>query len=360
MKQLISLTTRIRNYFLGLLTLFLCIVLIGTIGGKQAFASPALMQGDLDENNSADPGNVLANNAPFLFATPRHIFWPLIMKDYQLPSTPLPPTATTVLTGEPTHAPTSTPSPNPASTQTQTPTHSPTPSPTHTVTPTPSNTPLPPWTNLFSETFEGAFPGEWSLYSYWFNGTDWQNVASAISWGKRTCQANSGSYGGWPVGGGTYGSALQCLDGYADDIETWMVYGPLDLSQVKDGYISIKLWLDIENKYDFVGWGISLDNDTVYGNAFTGYSGSWFTDTMDLKSVYTLGNITGQPQVWIAIWFASNPANPHYYEGVAIDDLVLSTCSSMTTCSGSPNISKINEMPKALEQRLFSYHRQKD
>ena len=358
MKQLISLTTRIRNYFLGLLTLFLCIVLIGTIGGKQAYASPALMQVNPDENNSTDPGNVLAGNLPFLFATSDYIFWPMILNEHPLPTMPPSPTSTATNTGIPAHTPTSTGSATP--TFAQTPTHTPNPTATFTITPTPSNTPLPPWTNLFSETFEGAFPGDWSLYSYWFNGTDWQNVTSAISWGKRTCQANNGSYGGWAVGGGTYGSALQCLDGYADDIETWMVYGPLDLSQVKDGYISIKLWLDIENKYDFVGWGISLDNETVYGNAFTGYSGSWFTDTMDLKSVYTLGDITGQPQVWIAIWFASNPANPHYYEGVAIDDLVLSTCSSMTTCSGSPNVSKFNEIPKALEQRSFSYQLQKD
>ncbi|MHB8943194.1 MAG: hypothetical protein ACYC6E_04930, partial [Bellilinea sp.] len=179
MKQLISLTTRIRNYFLGLLTLFLCIVLIGTIGGKQALASAALMQANPNEENSANPGNVLIENSPALLQTPGYIYWPLIMNDYLLPTMPLPPAATTVFTGEPTHAPTSTLSPNPASTQT--PIHSSTPSPTYTVTPTPSNTPLPPWTDLFSETFEDAFPGEWSLYSYWFNGTDWQNVTSAMS-----------------------------------------------------------------------------------------------------------------------------------------------------------------------------------
>lgn len=358
MKQLISLTTRTGNYFSLFLILFLCIVLIGTLGAKQAFASPAIMQAVPNEENSANPGNVLMENSSALLQTPGHIFWPLIMNDYQLPTMPPPPTSTATITGTPGHTPASTVSSTPPSGQT--PTQSPTPTATFTITPTPTNTPLPPWTNLFSETFEGAFPGEWSLYSYWFNGTDWQNVTSAVSWEKRTCQANSGSYGGWAVGGGTYGSALPCRDGYADDIETWMVYGPIDLSQVKDGYISIKLWLDIENKYDFVGWGVSLDNVTVYGNAFTGYSGSWFTDTMDLKDVYTLGNITGQPQVWIAIWFASNPANPRYYEGVAIDDLVLSTCSSMTTCSGSPIVSKINEMPRMLEQKSFSHPMQKD
>ncbi|MFZ3078814.1 MAG: hypothetical protein WA109_03935 [Bellilinea sp.] len=316
------------------------------------------MQVDPDENNSPDPGNILANNAPFLFATPDYIFWPMILNEYPLLTMPPSPTSTATITGTPAHTPTSTGSATP--TFTQPPAHSPTPTATFTITPTPSNTPLPPWTNLFSETFEGTFPGEWSLYSYWFNGTEWQNVTSAISWGKRTCQANSGSNGGWAVGGGTYGSALQCMAGYADNIETWMVYGPIDLSQIKDGYISIKLWLDIENNYDFVGWGVSLDNVTVYGNAFTGYSGSWFTDTMDLKDVYTLGNITGQPQVWIAIWFASNPANPRYYEGIAIDDLVLSTCSSLTTCSGSPAVTGFTEIPEAFEQRTFSRKMRKD
>ena len=344
MKRLNSLTARIKNYFLGFLTLFLCIVLIGTIGAHQALASAAIMQVDPNEKNSSDLGNDLTNNSPYLFPALSHIFWPLIMNDYQLPTMPPSPISTGSAT--PTFA--------------QTPVHSPTPTATFTITPTPSNTPLPPWTNLFSETFEGTFPGEWSVYSYWFNGTDWQNVTSAMSWGRRACQAYTGGNGGWAVGGGSYGSTLQCTDGYSDDIETWMVYGPFDLSQVKDGYISIKLWLDIEYKYDFVGWGLSLDNDTVYGNAFTGYSGSWFTDTIDLKNVYTLGNVTGQSQVWIAIWLASNPANPHYYEGFAVDDLVLSTCSSLTTCSGSPAVTGSTEIPEAFERRTFSRKMLKD
>ncbi|MHB8775970.1 MAG: hypothetical protein ACYC6U_12820 [Bellilinea sp.] len=280
------------------------------------------------------------------------------MNDYLLPTMPLPPTSTATIIGKPTHTPTSTVSSTPTSGQT--PTHSPTPSATFTVTPTPSNTPLPPWTDLFSETFEDAFPGEWSLYSYWFNGTDWQNVTSAMSWGKRACQAYSGSNGGWAVGGGSYGSALPCTESYTDDIETWMIYGPIDLSQVKDGTISIKLWLDIESESDFMGWGVSLDNATVYGNAFSGYSGSWFTDTMDLKNVYTLGNITGQSQVWIAIWFTSNSANPHYYEGVAVDDLVLSTCSSLTTCSGSPVVSGVTKMPETFDQKPYTRKIRKD
>ena len=170
MKRLNSLTARIRNYFLGFLTLFLCIVLIGTIGAKQAFASPVWMQVDPDENNSPDTGNILANNAPFLFATPDYIFWPMILNEYPLLTMPPSPTSTATITGTPAHTPTSTGSATPTSAQP--PAHYPTPTATFTITPTPSNTPLPPWTNLFSETFEGTFPGEWSLYSYWFNGTD--------------------------------------------------------------------------------------------------------------------------------------------------------------------------------------------
>ncbi|MHB8943711.1 MAG: hypothetical protein ACYC6E_07565, partial [Bellilinea sp.] len=62
----------------------------------------------------------------------------------------------------------------------------------------------------------------------------------------------------------------------------------------------------------------------------------------------------------IAIWFTSNSANPHYYEGVAVDDLVLSTCSSLTTCSGSPVVSGFTKRPETLEQRSFSHNMQKD
>ena len=301
MNQFVSLSPRIRKYFLGFLALILCLVLVGTFAVNHVFASPALMLEDQINKNPTNNIIALANSSTNSLTTPSDVFLPLIMKEFS-------PSA---------------------------------------------------WNVLLSENFEGNFPGAWSLHSYWFNGTDWQDVTSEVFWGKRNCYVPSGNYAGWAVGGGSYGSALPCDGGYVDELETWMVFGPVDLSQVHDAYLSIKIWLDIEPTYDEMGWGVSLDGNNFYGNAYSGYSGIWFSDAIDLKDVYTLGNVTAQSQVWIGIWFDSAYSNLYFYEGVAVDDLVLSTCSMIEGCTGSPVLSGFREIPAGFNQEPFTRTMQK-
>ena len=52
---------------------------------------------------------------------------------------------------------------------------------------------------------------------------------------------------------------------------------------------------------------------------------------MDLKSVYTLGNLMGQPNVWIMLEFYSD-ASYVYAEGGYVDNIVLRKCTA-PTCS---------------------------
>ncbi|MCL4562364.1 MAG: cadherin-like domain-containing protein [Chloroflexi bacterium] len=212
----------------------------------------------------------------------------------------------------------------------------------------------PPWVKAFGETFEGAFPGKWVLSSYSYLVDGWYEVTDQVSWGKRNCHAASGSYGGWAVGGGSVGSTVPCNGSYPWDTQTLMVYGPIDLSQVKDGQMTLKIWLDTELNYDIVGFGVSRDNEWFYGDSYSGNSNGWITDTIDLKNVYYLGNVTGAPQVWIGIWFESDSDNMYIEEGVAVDDLVLSTCASSSGCAGTPSASVMNEFPDTLQVRPAS------
>lgn len=205
--------------------------------------------------------------------------------------------------------------------------------------------PLPPWVTALNENFEGVFPGKWGLSSATLYNGLWYDVTDLVSWGKRTCHAASGMYGGWAVGGGSLGSTVSCNGSYPNNTQTWMVYGPIDLSQVKDGRITLKVWADIEYSYDEMGWGVSLDNDSFYGHAFSGDSQGWTSDTIDLKNVYSLGNVTGASKVWIGIWFESDEMNDYYEAGVAVDDLVFSTCSSTNGCSGAPIVTAPSLQP---------------
>ncbi len=123
---------------------------------------------------------------------------------------------------------------------------------------------------------------------------------------------------------------------YPNNVETWMVQGPFDLSQVKDGMMQAKIWVDVEAGYDVSGWGVSIDENTFYGRGISGTSNGWATQTIDLKNVYQIGNVTGQKQVWIGFWFASDSSNYSFEEGSAVDDLVVFTCAVGTVCPGTP------------------------
>lgn len=217
-----------------------------------------------------------------------------------------------------------------------------------------------PWITKFKETFEEIFPGYWQLSSYLYVDGHYVDVTDLVSWGKRNCHAASGSFGGWAVGGGSVGNGSSCGDSYPDNIETWMVYGPFDLSQVTDGVMSLKIWSDDEYGYDEMGWGVSLDNDMFYGRIFTGDSNGWVADAIDLKNVYSIGNVTGYSQVWIGVWFSSDSLDLEYEEGVAIDDLILSTCSSIGGCTGTPATADILQISDTFNARSSSRSFHKD
>ena len=79
------------------------------------------------------------------------------------------------------------------------------------------------WTTIVSEDFEGAFPGEWTVF-------DNEPGSGEYHWAKRDCKAYSGVYAGWAVGGGGDGAGLSCGADYPDDADAVMIYGPFSLA----------------------------------------------------------------------------------------------------------------------------------
>jgi len=171
------------------------------------------------------------------------------------------------------------------------------------------------WTNIMTEDFEGDFPGGWDVFD---------NVSGygEYYWGKRDCRPHSGSYSGWGVGGGADGSSLSCGSSYPDKAKSWMIYGPFDLTSTSDAELLFWYWSFSESYFDKLFWGASINGSSFYGFSTSGDSGGWNDVNFDLTDVGDLGNLTGQPEVWIAFVFTSD-SFVTYPEGAYVDDIVL-------------------------------------
>jgi len=226
------------------------------------------------------------------------IYIPLIMQDFH-----------------PSQLPTPTPiTPSPTATQT--------PTPTSTPTPTPTSTPG-TWDTILTEDFEGSFPGDWWVL-------DNQAGYGEYYWDKRTCRAYGGSYSGWAVGGGADGGALACESDYPDYVSSWMVYGPFSLADATDAELRFKAWINTESPadmYDYFCWMASTDGTNFAGDCAWGNSSGWFDQVLDLSNVTDLGDVTGQPSVWVGLWFYSD-GSIGYAEGAYVDDIILRKCTT--------------------------------
>jgi len=104
-------------------------------------------------------------------------------------------------------------------------------------------------------------------------------------------------------------------------MQAWMIYGPFSLADAADAELNFYLWLDSENTYDYLKWMASIDGSYFYGWGLSGDSGGWESRSFDLTDVYTLGDLCGESEVWIAFIFDSDENTTD--KGAFIDDVVL-------------------------------------
>jgi hypothetical protein len=163
------------------------------------------------------------------------------------------------------------------------------------------------WTNILTENFEGDFPGAtWALLG-------------DPTWGKESHRAHNGSSSAYCAAGGA--SAVAAPGPYPNDMDAWMIYGPFDLSDASDAELLFYRWNKSEPENDGLIWGASTNGSNYYGRGARGDSGGWQSVIFDLKDVYTLGDVTGEPEVWIGFYFESDESTTD--EGAYVDDIVL-------------------------------------
>lgn len=183
-------------------------------------------------------------------------------------------------------------------------------------TPTPTATVPAGEAVIMAENFEGAFPGNWLLL-------DGDGAANGdYTWAKRDCLFNAGAHAGWAVGGGANGSALSCWSDYPANAESWMLFGPFSLVGATNARMDFKAWVNTELDVDGVCAYASADAVQFHGICASGNSGGWTDGSLDLTDIYMLGDLTGEPDVYVAFLFVSDAVNT-FAMGALVDDIVL-------------------------------------
>ena len=169
------------------------------------------------------------------------------------------------------------------------------------------------WVTIFSDDFEGGFPGPWQLYG-------------DPTWGQTSYDSYSGSYSIWCAAGGING--VDPADGYyPTNVESWAVYGPFNLSNATDAELLFKYNTWTTSNKDYFYWLASVNDINYYGYRTSGNSGGWAAVNFDLTAVPVFGNFCGQSQVWIAFVFQSDQ-HWEYLPGTYVDDVLLQKFTS--------------------------------
>jgi hypothetical protein len=230
-------------------------------------------------------------------------------------------------------------------------------------------------TTIFTEDFEGAFPGSWVVgdsdsgsgadywddtsyrsyaggWSAWSADIGTQSVSTTIlfedfedatfpqaGWSTGDYDSNSGLDYWDDRGNGqctgdqdAYNGAWQayvadmeenCRTTYDDDMESYMTYGPFSLSGYASALINYYLWLDIEDFFDYLYLQASPDGNSwttiaTYSSGYDSVDGDplariWGAYSNDLSSY------AGDSSVWIRFFFTSDGSITR--DGAYVDDI---------------------------------------
>jgi len=119
---------------------------------------------------------------------------------------------------------------------------------------------------------------------------------------------------------------------YDNNMDSWMIRGPFDLSTAIDANLNFYYWLKSEANFDYLYWLASPDGVNFDGYRISGdQSGSgWQFISYDLSNYDGIGSsLLGDSSVWIAFRFTSDGSIT--YEGAYVDDVNLIATSSLTS-----------------------------
>jgi hypothetical protein len=170
-------------------------------------------------------------------------------------------------------------------------------------------------TFIKTESFELAFPNNWVLIDS--DGT----TNGQYLWGDVPCFPieSSGSWSGWPADRGADGLDLSPSDcdtvTYPNNMDSWLIYGPFSLADAQSASLDFYYRIVSESGFDGLIWWASTDGTHFHGYGISGtytsgpFNNGYNFNSFDLTNVPTLGDLSGQSQVWIAFTFRSDVSN---------------------------------------------------
>src|SRR5690606_35280186 len=104
-------------------------------------------------------------------------------------------------------------------------------------------------------------------------------------------------------------------DGYPGQADSWLIAGPIDLSEAFDAELSFNYWFEADTG-DVFAVLVSSDGITWEGKQTDdGGTGQW------LGRNYSLDTYLGQPAVYLAFQFASNENGDNNKRAAFVDDI---------------------------------------
>lgn len=153
---------------------------------------------------------------------------------------------------------------------------------------------------LLQEDFDGNFPaGNWRVLDQ--DGTK----NGEYTWDDDDFKRLNGTSSAWVANGGKNGLDPEFYN-YPDNLQSWMIYGPFDLTDASSANFTFSYWNVSEINYDYLGWYASPNGNDFYGMRVSGNSMGWKPVTLNMASVPVVGNLLGDSSVWIALRFTSD------------------------------------------------------
>ena len=196
------------------------------------------------------------------------------------------------------------------------------------------------WETAFEEDFAGGIGPGWMVL-------DANEDEGEYTWGSTSYLSRSADHSAWCVGGGADGGGLVAgEDVYPDSVDSWLIYGPIELDDALDAYLEFHWWLETEvagdlqkpgaavrtlegidwrpRAGDWFGWCVLTAELDLAGARCTYVSGStrtWAKGAMPLHD-FVPGRTDATESIWIAFRFISDE------DGVAgrgafVDDVTL-------------------------------------
>lgn len=117
-------------------------------------------------------------------------------------------------------------------------------------------------------------------------------------------------------------------DNYPSNMNAWLIYGPFSLADAQAASLDFFYRLDSELGGDFFKWMASTNGIDFFGQQISGtylsgpFNNGYNFVSFDLTNVHTLGDLSGEPEVWIAFIFQSD-SDTNTGQGAFIDFITL-------------------------------------